>query len=1061
MRHNLLDFRRSEERRRVREEAVARSEAERSAADLVVEAEMLKKVVAAVLDIGEPYRGTLLLRYFEDLPLKEVARRQGVPLETVRTRLKRAISMLRERFDSESHGDRAAWCMALAPLAGRPDASIPSAAGAGASASAATALTLGGILMAKKALALVAVAFVLVGAGWLAFQPGGPVPSPGPAAQVAENDAPAPRPSPRPPQPSGPPAEDAIGGGLPPPVVLLRCDRDLDLFGEVVEVDGKAVPGAQVSTLSYPRRRARVTAGEGFWSPVRTPRTRTASDGTFAVRLRKGELTDLEVSKEGWGTSVLPSCQAGEKVRVVLAKATSLAVVVRGPSGKPVEGAKLRLFGTGPILLLQATTVVREGTTGPEGRFVFEGLPQESLTLVAAHPMYGLATGLREASGAGTSTTLEVTFDDGKSIEGRVTDSETGQPIPGASVGTTLILPLVAITDKEGHFLLGGWTERLGSRIRTEAPGYVATYVTTTALVSDSGPLNIALEKGDRVVGRLVGGDGKSVPEALLGALGERREGQRSESDQRVGACGPDGRFVVESLRRDMPHTLVVLAPGFARTLLDFPPREGGAGTIDLGDIVIPWGNSVEGTVVSGDGEPLAGVLVEVRGANPDRARLLPADSKPRQGSSGTWERRRTDDLGRYRFPDQPAGTLVLTATVQGSPPVTREIQIVQGKPLEPIELRLGVPSKPGLPAGKEHLVVLVASEEGAPVEGASVLADFRASEEGARATTKADGSARLENLPAGDVHVSVQDARSATRFLAVRQTVALPHEGDLRIVVRSASSVSGTVLGPDGKPLPGLLVQVMRAADGSSLGGKMTDEAGKFVLAAHLGEEVDIDVSSWPPGRGDQVKGRLAGVRAPAADLVIHARKAEMNRTLLVVLTDVESGGVEGATVYATLATGGRPTTASTDAAGRARFEGLMDDEYAIMIVGPGPGPTRNRAWDESVPPTARKVVPNGQEEAFRFRKGIAIRGVAKLPDGSTAAGGTAFFSASDGAMNWIPVDFDGRFRAVVPAGVKLLEIGVETQGPGEKKFRGSRKDWTPSESCDIVITLEPCEDR
>jgi len=161
MRHNLVDHRRAEGRRRARERAVARPEAGESAADLVAEAEQLRRVVDAVLELGEPYRGTLLLRYFEDLPLREVARRQGVPMETARTRLRRAVATLRERFDAESRGDRAAWCSALLPLAGGPDVPVPPLAGAA---------TLGGVLMAKQALALVAGAVVLLGAGWYAFR---------------------------------------------------------------------------------------------------------------------------------------------------------------------------------------------------------------------------------------------------------------------------------------------------------------------------------------------------------------------------------------------------------------------------------------------------------------------------------------------------------------------------------------------------------------------------------------------------------------------------------------------------------------------------------------------------------------------------------------------------------------------------------------------------------------------------------------------------------------------------------------------------------------------------
>jgi len=114
MRHNLLDLRRSESRRRVREVAVARPEAQMSAADLIAEAEVLKGVVIAVLEIEEPYRGTLLLRYFEDLSPREISIRQGIPVETVRTRIKRALEQLRGRLGGDR--GREGLVLVIAPL---------------------------------------------------------------------------------------------------------------------------------------------------------------------------------------------------------------------------------------------------------------------------------------------------------------------------------------------------------------------------------------------------------------------------------------------------------------------------------------------------------------------------------------------------------------------------------------------------------------------------------------------------------------------------------------------------------------------------------------------------------------------------------------------------------------------------------------------------------------------------------------------------------------------------------------------------------------------------------
>ncbi len=115
--------RRSEARRRTREETAARSEGVPSAAEILEREAARSRIVAAVLALEEPYRSTVLLRYFEDLPPRAIARRQGVPVETVRTRIKRALAMLRDKLDRE-YGDRAVWCAVLLPLARRP--SIPS-----------------------------------------------------------------------------------------------------------------------------------------------------------------------------------------------------------------------------------------------------------------------------------------------------------------------------------------------------------------------------------------------------------------------------------------------------------------------------------------------------------------------------------------------------------------------------------------------------------------------------------------------------------------------------------------------------------------------------------------------------------------------------------------------------------------------------------------------------------------------------------------------------------------------------------------------------------------------
>jgi len=78
-------------------------------------------VLTAVQELSEPYRTTVQLRYYEGLPPREIARRLDVPVETVRSRIKRALRALRGRLTSE-FGGRDRWIAALLPL-------LPPAAG--------------------------------------------------------------------------------------------------------------------------------------------------------------------------------------------------------------------------------------------------------------------------------------------------------------------------------------------------------------------------------------------------------------------------------------------------------------------------------------------------------------------------------------------------------------------------------------------------------------------------------------------------------------------------------------------------------------------------------------------------------------------------------------------------------------------------------------------------------------------------------------------------------------------------------------------------------------------
>lgn len=116
-RNHALQAHRSRRRRVSREQWVARPEGLPSTDEIVARENARRGVVEGLHQLSEPYRSTLLLRFYEDLPPREVARRMKVPVETARTRIKRGLALLREELDRRNGGDRSAWVSGLTPLA--------------------------------------------------------------------------------------------------------------------------------------------------------------------------------------------------------------------------------------------------------------------------------------------------------------------------------------------------------------------------------------------------------------------------------------------------------------------------------------------------------------------------------------------------------------------------------------------------------------------------------------------------------------------------------------------------------------------------------------------------------------------------------------------------------------------------------------------------------------------------------------------------------------------------------------------------------------------------------
>lgn len=94
----LLGRRKEEAVRRAEREAARSESAVPDPGEIVARAELMQRIVAAVLGLREPYRSTLLQRYLDELSAEEIARRSGTSSSTVRNRLRRGLELVRGKL---------------------------------------------------------------------------------------------------------------------------------------------------------------------------------------------------------------------------------------------------------------------------------------------------------------------------------------------------------------------------------------------------------------------------------------------------------------------------------------------------------------------------------------------------------------------------------------------------------------------------------------------------------------------------------------------------------------------------------------------------------------------------------------------------------------------------------------------------------------------------------------------------------------------------------------------------------------------------------------------------
>ncbi|MHC4954501.1 MAG: sigma-70 family RNA polymerase sigma factor [Planctomycetota bacterium] len=576
-RNLALMRRRGEGRRRRREESVARPERDLVPTPDEVHArlEMQRRVVDAVMELREPYKSAVVFRYLDELRPEEIADRLGVPVGTVKSRTKRGLALLRDRFDKEVEGGRAAWRLALLPLA------VPMATAQAATATTtAAALTTTG-LVSMKTIASLAAVLVLAVALLLqqTYSNGG--------ESVRRTDGAA--------SPEASLTPDQVGAseikpkdGLDPKPVAART---IPLRAIVHDEGGTPLAGVRVESTNGEEEATTDESGRFELLVERIGTTITVGNDTHGYGM-------VTLSKAGYVRKAVPVFTAASRPTeqvFVLQKGAPLSVRVVDGAGTGVEGAAVEATTADVTVffdygMMTSRYTLGKGATDAAGRANLGGAPVGNVRITVTHESWAEKTVTRRIGGL-DATEQEIVLTTGGVIEGRITGPD-GEPVKNALVQLDQGGGRTAKSGADGRYRIDrvgpgehtvwasadgfgsgffghalGWGEPAGVRVHE---GVAAR------------DIDIPLLAPTYVRGRLIDPDGKPVVSATVRVFASDWD----RNFTRDGESDAQGRFEVGPLPIDRPRQLsvAVLADGirFSETTM---PVQGAGDNQELGDI--------------------------------------------------------------------------------------------------------------------------------------------------------------------------------------------------------------------------------------------------------------------------------------------------------------------------------------------------------------------------------------------------------------------------------------------------------------------------------------------
>ena len=385
---------------KAREADVSRPEAQPSAAELVEAAEAQHWLVEAVLGLDEPWREAVLLHFFEGMSAADIARRDGVPASTVRTRIARGVELLRERLDARP-GGRESWLSGVALLGFPPRG----AAAGGLAASAAVPLS---VFVMWKAVAVLAslglvawVAVAMFGEDSATHAGGEEALVEEPVAEVIETPDPEPELLAEAPEPERQEVEEPAAPAEPEEVAAAPARPENALVGRVLDPWGEPVVGAVVRNGTYKEVAGRVgrRPNNYYLSAVTDEEGRFVFELNDKIRKRKSVLKMSAKSPEFAASEIvevgIEDLEAAPELELQLREGARVTGTVYGLDEERVEGRTVHL--TSPDLGDMCEVVTDE-----QGRFSMDGLipgawraatfPEDDELEAAGKPTGGLSS---------------------------------------------------------------------------------------------------------------------------------------------------------------------------------------------------------------------------------------------------------------------------------------------------------------------------------------------------------------------------------------------------------------------------------------------------------------------------------------------------------------------------------------------------------------------------------------------------------------------------------------------------------------------------------------------